>query len=62
LGAQVRVKPTKTSISAGLSPRDVVAVCLPNPATLGPKMRGKTRAGVWVTGTGKDGNPRSTCL
>ena len=45
-----------------VSPRDVVAACLPNPATLGPKMRGKTCAGLWVTGTGKDGNPRSTNL
>jgi len=45
-----------------VSPRDVVAACLPDPATLGPKMRGKTCAGLWVTGTGKDGNPRSTYL
>ncbi|RWA22816.1 ATP-binding protein [Mycolicibacterium elephantis DSM 44368] len=45
-----------------VSPRDVVAACLPDPATLGPKMRGKTCAGVWVTGTGKDGDPRSTYL
>jgi len=45
-----------------VSPRDVVAACLPNPATLGPKMHGKTCAGLWVTGTGKDGNPRSTYL
>lgn len=26
------------------------------------KMHGKTCAGLWVTGTGKDGNPRSTYL
>ncbi|HYZ68603.1 MAG TPA: saccharopine dehydrogenase C-terminal domain-containing protein [Mycobacterium sp.] len=45
-----------------VSPRDVVAACLPNPATLGPKMHGKTCAGLWVTGTDKDGNPRSTYL
>ncbi|WP_193046779.1 saccharopine dehydrogenase family protein [Mycolicibacterium baixiangningiae] len=45
-----------------VSPRDVVAACLPNPATLGPKMTGKTCAGLWVTGTGKDGEPRSTYL
>ena len=45
-----------------VSPRDVVAACLPDPATLGPRMRGKTCAGVWVTGTGKDGDPRSTYL
>lgn len=45
-----------------VSPRDVVAACLPDPATLGPRMRGKTCAGLWVTGTGRDGNPRSTYL
>ncbi len=45
-----------------VSPRDVVAACLPDPATLGPKMKGKTCAGLWVTGTGKDGRPRSTYL
>ncbi len=45
-----------------VSPRDVVAACLPNPATLGPQMHGKTCAGLWVTGKGKDGAPRSTYL
>jgi saccharopine dehydrogenase (NAD+, L-lysine forming) len=45
-----------------VSPRDVVAACLPDPATLGDRMRGKTCAGVQVTGTGKDGGPRSTYL
>jgi len=45
-----------------VSPRDVVAACLPNPATLGEKMSGKTCAGLWVRGTGKDGQPRSTYL
>lgn len=45
-----------------VSPRDVVAACLPNPAELGPRMTGKTCAGLWVTGTGKDGKPRSTYL
>jgi saccharopine dehydrogenase (NAD+, L-lysine-forming) len=45
-----------------VSPRDVVAACLPNPATLGHLMRGKTCAGTYVTGTGKDGLPRSTYL
>jgi saccharopine dehydrogenase-like NADP-dependent oxidoreductase len=45
-----------------VSPRDVVAACLPDPATLGDRMHGKTCAGVWVTGTGKDGQPRSTYL
>ncbi len=45
-----------------VSPRDVVAACLPDPATLGEAMRGKTCAGVWVRGTGTDGRPRSTYL
>lgn len=45
-----------------VAPRDVVAAGLPDPATIGPRMTGKTCAGVWVTGTGKDGNPRSTYL
>src|SRR6476659_6206273 len=45
-----------------VSPRDVVAACLPNPAELGPRMTGKTCAGLWVRGTGRDGRPRSTYL
>ena len=45
-----------------MSPRDVVAACLPDPATLGDKMSGLTCAGTWVTGTGKDGQPREVYL
>jgi saccharopine dehydrogenase (NAD+, L-lysine forming) len=45
-----------------VAPRDVVAAVLPNPATLGERMTGRTCAGTWVTGTGTDGNPRSTYL
>ncbi len=45
-----------------VSPRDVVAACLPDPAGLGDRMHGKTCAGMWVTGTGKDGNPRQVYL
>ena len=45
-----------------VAPRDVVAAALPNPAELGDKMRGKTCAGTYVTGTGKDGRPRRTYL
>lgn len=45
-----------------VSPRDVVAAVLPDPASVGPRMTGRTCAGVWVTGTGKDGRPRSTYL
>jgi saccharopine dehydrogenase (NAD+, L-lysine forming) len=46
---------------ARVSPRDVVAAALPDPAELGDKMRGKTCAGTWVTGT-KDGRPREVYL
>ena len=45
-----------------VSPRDVVAACLPDPAALGDRMRGKTCAGTWVTGRGKDGQPREVYL
>ncbi len=45
-----------------VAPRDVVAAALPDPATIGPQMTGKTCAGVWVTGKGKDGNPREVYL
>ncbi len=48
-----------------VSPRDVVAAVLPDPATVGPRMKGKTCAGLWVTGTGQGRRgsptgPRST--
>ena len=42
-----------------VSPRDVVAACLPDPAGLGDRMTGKTCAGLYVTGLGKDGQPRA---
>jgi saccharopine dehydrogenase-like NADP-dependent oxidoreductase len=45
-----------------VAPRDVVAAALPDPATIGPRMTGKTCAGVWVTGTGVDGQPREVYL
>ena len=45
-----------------VSPRDVVAAALPNPAELGDRMSGKTCAGVLVTGTGKDGEPKATYI
>lgn len=44
-----------------VSPRDVVAACLPDPATLGDRMTGKTCAGTWVKGT-KDGSAREVYL
>jgi saccharopine dehydrogenase-like NADP-dependent oxidoreductase len=45
-----------------VSPRDLVAAVLPDPATLGDRMHGKTCAGTWVTGTGKDGRHREVYL
>jgi saccharopine dehydrogenase-like NADP-dependent oxidoreductase len=45
-----------------VSPRDVVAACLPDPATLGDRMSGKTCAGTYVTGLGLDGRPRAVYL
>lgn len=44
-----------------VSPRDVVAACLPDPATLGDRMTGKTCAGTWVRGT-RDGAAREVYL
>jgi saccharopine dehydrogenase (NAD+, L-lysine-forming) len=45
-----------------VAPRDVVAACLPDPAALGGRMRGKTCAGTLVTGTGNHGAPRAVYL
>ena len=45
-----------------VAPRDVVAAALPDPATLGDKMHGRTCAGTYVTGKGKDGRPKATYL
>ncbi|MFG6197181.1 saccharopine dehydrogenase family protein [Nonomuraea sp. JJY05] len=47
--------------TARVSPRDVVAAVLPDPAGLGDRMRGKTCAGTWVKGV-KDGRPREVYL
>jgi saccharopine dehydrogenase (NAD+, L-lysine forming) len=51
---QLRVKGVE------VAPRDVVAAALPDPATLGDRMTGKTCAGTLVTGVGKDGEARTT--
>jgi saccharopine dehydrogenase-like NADP-dependent oxidoreductase len=45
-----------------VAPRDVVAAALPDPATLGDRMFGKTCAGTLVTGRGTDGAPRKVYL
>lgn len=52
----VRVRGTE------VAPRDVVAAALPDPATLGDRMRGKTCAGTLVTGTRKDGSAGAVYL
>ncbi len=58
--APVRVRSANGPVE--VSPRDVVAAGLPDPATLGPRMTGKTCAGLWVTGLGVDGAPREVYL
>ncbi|MEY4418063.1 MAG: hypothetical protein RIQ88_501 [Actinomycetota bacterium] len=58
-------KPVKVRSSQGpveVSPRDVVVSVLPDPATIGSRMTGKTCAGTLVTGKSKDGTPRATYL
>ena len=47
---------------ASVSPRDLVAACLPNPAEIGDLITGVTCAGTWITGTGVDGAPREVYL
>ncbi len=44
-----------------VSPIEVVAACLPDPASLGDKMSGKTCVGTWVTGV-KDGKRREVYI
>jgi saccharopine dehydrogenase (NAD+, L-lysine-forming) len=45
-----------------VAPRDVVAAALPDPATLGDRMHGRTCAGTLVTGTGADGGAKAVYL
>lgn len=45
-----------------VAPRDILAASLPDPATLGDRMKGKTCAGTYVEGLDKDGNPRAVYL
>jgi saccharopine dehydrogenase (NAD+, L-lysine-forming) len=56
-----RTQPVRVG-GQSVSPRDVVAAVLPDPATLGDKMTGTTCAGTLVTGLGKDGRPRAVYL
>ena len=48
--------------NAEVAPRDLVAAALPDPASLGELMTGRTCAGLWVSGTGTDGRPRQVYL
>lgn len=59
-----RTEPIRVRSAEGpvlVAPRDVVAAALPDPAGIGPRMTGKTCAGLWVSGT-KDGAHREVYL
>jgi saccharopine dehydrogenase (NAD+, L-lysine forming) len=45
-----------------VSPRDILAASLPDPATLGSRMRGKTCAGVLVKGVDKNGDKKAVYI
>ncbi|NCA19221.1 MAG: ATP-binding protein, partial [Actinobacteria bacterium] len=45
-----------------VSPRDLLSASLPDPATLGSRMKGKTCAGALVKGLDKNGDPRAVYL
>jgi saccharopine dehydrogenase-like NADP-dependent oxidoreductase len=62
LDSTKKVRVGGSSGGVEVSPRDVVAACLPDPAGLGDRMHGKTCAGLWVSGTGKDGAARQVYL
>jgi saccharopine dehydrogenase-like NADP-dependent oxidoreductase len=55
-------EPVRVRGGSEVAPRDMVAAVLPDPATLGERMTGRTCAGTYVTGTGIDGRPRRTYL
>lgn len=45
-----------------VSPRDLLTASLPDPATLGERMKGKTCAGTLVKGLDKEGKPKAVYL
>jgi hypothetical protein len=58
-------KPVRVRSAQGpvdVAPRDLVAAVLPDPAKIGPRMEGKTCAGVLVTGKDQDGRDRATYI
>lgn len=60
-----QTKPHRVRSAQGpvdVAPRDMVAAVLPDPATIGPRMEGKTCAGVLVTGKDKEGKDRATYI
>ena len=57
---QTRVRSAQGPVD--VSPRDMVAAVLPDPAKIGPQMEGKTCAGVLVTGKDQEGRDRATYL
>jgi len=61
LGSTTPVEISPTT-GAAISPRDFLAMILPNPAKLGPLMTGKTCAGLLVKGLDKSGQPKAVYL
>jgi len=60
-----QTKPHRVRSAQGpvdIAPRDMVAAVLPDPATIGPRMEGKTCAGVLVTGKDFEGKQRATYI
>ena len=57
-----RTDPVTVARAPRVAPRDVVAACLPDPASSATAMHGTTCAGLLVTGTGRDGRPREVYL
>jgi saccharopine dehydrogenase (NAD+, L-lysine forming) len=49
-------------LGVSVSPRDLLAASLPDPATLGERMRGKTCAGILVKGLDKAGEPKAVYI
>ena len=45
-----------------VSPRDLLAASLPDPATLGSRMKGATCAGTLVKGLDKEGKPKAVYI
>ena len=45
-----------------VSPRDLLAASLPDPATLGERMKGKTCAGTLIRGLDKEGKPKAVYM